>query len=112
MKHFQNHQIVLVLDSKYFLTFPILDFHKKRELFFAAPFGGAYEGERWIKENLFKDSPEVRFLYHEGKKRGKRILCKRGKNVSAMASLKWHNENMPLVAAPMQLEKDVASLLG
>ena len=31
MKHFQNHQIVLVLDSKYFLTFPILDFHKKRE---------------------------------------------------------------------------------
>lgn len=31
-------------------------------LFFAAPFGGAYEGERWIKENLFKDSPEVRFL--------------------------------------------------
>ena len=80
-------------------------------LFFAAPFGGAYEGERWIKENLFKDSPEVRFLYHEGKKRGKRILCKRGKNVSAMASLKWHNENMPLVAAPMQLEKDVASLL-
>ena len=24
-----------------------------------------------------------------GKKRGKRILCKRGKNVSAMASLKW-----------------------
>ena len=81
-------------------------------LFFAAPFGGAYEGERWIKENLFKDSPEVRFLYHEGKKRGKRILCKRGKNVSARASLKWHNENMPLVAAPMQLEKDVASLLG
>ena len=74
-------------------------------LFFAAPFGGAYEGERWIKENLFKDSPEVRFLYHEGKKRGKRILCKRGKNVSAMASLKWHNENMPLVAASMQLEK-------
>ncbi len=54
----------------------------------------------------------MRFLYHEGKKRGKRILCKRGKNVSAMASLKWHNENMPLVAAPMQLEKDVASLLG
>lgn len=47
----------------------------------------------------------MRFLYHEGKKRGKRILCKRGKNVSAMASLKWHNENMPLVAAPMQLEK-------
>ena len=47
----------------------------------------------------------MRFLYHEGKKRGKRILCKRGKNVSAMASLKWHNENMPLVAASMQLEK-------
>ena len=67
-------------------------------------------GWRIIKKK--KDSPEVRFLYHEGKKRGKRILCKRGKNVSAMASLKWHNENMPLVAAPMQLEKDVASLLG
>ena len=28
---FQNHQIVLVLDSKYFLTFPIFDFHEKRE---------------------------------------------------------------------------------
>ena len=31
VKHFQNHQIVLVLDSKYFLTFPIFDFHEKRE---------------------------------------------------------------------------------
>ena len=31
VKHFQNHQIVLVLDSKYFLTFPIFDFHEMRE---------------------------------------------------------------------------------
>lgn len=80
-------------------------------LFFIAPFGTAYDGERWIKENLFNESPEVRFLYHEGKKRGKRMFCKRGKNISAAASLKWHLANPPLVEVPMQLEKDVAALL-
>lgn len=81
-------------------------------LFVVAPLGGrVQECSNWCKRNLFKDEPEVRFLYHEGKKRGKRVFCKRGSNITAAASLKWHLAKLPLVDAPMQLEKDVAALL-
>lgn len=82
-------------------------------LFVIAPVGGRLqECSNWCKKNLFKDSPEVRFLYHEGKKRGKRVFCKRGQNITAAASLKWHNENMPVITVPMQLEKDVSALVS
>lgn len=80
-------------------------------LFVVAPTGeGLSASSKWCQENILADAPEVRFFYHRGKTKGRRVLCKRGKNVSAADSLKWHLANQPLENAPMQLEKDVIAL--
>lgn len=76
-------------------------------LFIVAPFGDLSAGYDWMKKNLFVGIPEVRFLYHQGKKRGTRILCKRGKGVSASEAYAWHKKHLLPQAVKIQLEKDV-----
>jgi ACP:hemolysin acyltransferase (hemolysin-activating protein) len=64
-------------------------------LFWISPFGYSYQAKRFVEDQLFADSPEVRFMYHESKKRESRIIAKRGKNVLPEESHKWHETHLP-----------------
>lgn len=75
-------------------------------LFWVAPYGHSQVAGKWIRENLFLDIPEARFLYHQGKKKGARVIAKRGKNVTPEQMKEWHEAHPLLVDVPITLSKD------
>ena len=60
----------------------------------------------WVKDHLFLDSPEVRFLYHSGQERGARIISKRGKNVVPEEGAVWREAHPISADLPIYLPRD------
>lgn len=74
-------------------------------LFFVAPFGHSQIMSTWVKNHLFLDSPEVRFLYHSGQERGARIILKRGKNVKSEVGANWREAHPISSELPIQFPR-------
>ena len=79
--------------------------------FWVAPFGDSQMMREWIEENLFADIPEGRFLYHDSKKRGMKVIAKRGKNVTPEESRRWHEAHPIQVKIPVQFPRDAIQVM-
>lgn len=58
-------------------------------IYWLAPFGGSPDFAGWVSRSLFPRSV-MRFLYHQGKNRGLKVLVKGGAQVPRETVLDWH----------------------
>ena len=58
-------------------------------LFWVAPFGHSQQMSRWVRENIFCDFPEIRYLHHQGRKRGTRVISVKGENCTKEECRIW-----------------------